>query len=423
MSRQVTVAAIQLEAHARAAFTQCWPRICTRIREAASNGAQLIVLPEGTVPAYVIGHEPVDVEILQAALDDVQSLARSTATVIVYGSVRRTAHEQYNSAYVVDSDGSVAGYADKCFLWHFDRSWFAAGRLAAPIPTSLGRLGVLICADGRIPTIGRALVDRGAEMLVMPTAWVTSGKDPEQLENVQADLLAQVRARENAVPFVAANKVGVEQACVAYCGKSQIIAADGTVVAFASQRAEQTLIETIDIASARAPRTRLSNPPTAPVRDRDLRIAITPHDVEAGTIKETLGADELIGPGTRDDAGLIEKAAAACVADDLVSDPGGLVSYRLSGYRLLIWRSEFDDLAWIRTLARARALELRVFIIVICKGVVAFAIDPDGAVVCGTFGGFHVASFLFSPLRTTQTAVAPATDIIEGLERASLTPA
>ena len=422
VSRQITVAAIQLEAHDRSAFMQRWPQICTRIREAASKGARLIVLPEGTVPAYVIGHEPVDVEILQAALDDVQSLARSTATVIVYGSVRRTSHEQYNSAYVVDSDGAVAGFADKCFLWHFDRNWFATGRLGAPIQTSLGDLGVLICADGRIPTISRALVDRGAEMLVMPTAWVTSGRDPAQLENVQADLLAQVRARENSVPFVAANKAGVEQSCVAYCGKSQIIAADGTLVALASQHREETLIETIDLAATRAPRAELSNPQPAPISDRDIRIAITPYDVEAETSKETLGADILIGPGTSGDAGLIEKAAAACVADELVSDPGGLIPHRLAGYQLLIWRSDFEDLSWTRTLARARALELRLFIIVICKGALAFAVDPDGAVVCGTFGGFRVTSFLFSPLRTQQTAVAPATDIIEGLKRASLTP-
>ena len=422
VSRQVSVAAIQLDAHDRSAFMQRWPQICTRIRAAAGKGARLIVLPEGTVPAYVIGHDPADGDVLQAALDDVQSLARSTATVIVYGSVRRTSHEQYNSAYVVDSDGTVAGYADKCFLWHFDRRWFAIGRLGAPVQTSLGRLGVLICADGRIPTISRALVDRGAEMLVMPTAWVTSGRDPEQLENVQANLLAQVRARENAVPFVAANKVGVEQSCVAYCGKSQIIAGDGTLIALASQHSEETLIETIDVLGTRAPRVEPSNPPPAPIRDRNLRIAITPHEVNVEASKETLGADVLFGPETRGDAGLIEKLAAACVADDIVSDPGGLVPYRLCGYQLLIWRSDFEDLAWMRTLARARALELRVFIIVIRKGAVAFAVDPDGAVVCGTFAGFRVTSFLFSPLRTKQTAVAPATDIIEGLELASLAP-
>ncbi|MBV8727395.1 MAG: carbon-nitrogen hydrolase family protein [Candidatus Eremiobacteraeota bacterium] len=421
MPRQITAAVLQLEAHDRNAFTQRWPQICTRIREAASRGAQLIVLPEGTVPAYVIGSEPVDGELLQAALDDVQSLARATSTVIVYGSVRRTAQEQYNSAYVVDSDGSVAGSADKCFLWHFDRTWFASGKLEAPITTSLGRLGVLICADGRIPTIGRTLVDRGAEILVMPTAWVTSGRDPNQLENAQADLLAPVRARENAVPFVAANKAGVELECVAYCGKSQIIAADGAVLALASQTREETLIEKVTLGSGHAQRITLPAPQQAPARDCDLRLAIAPNEVNADEIKRIVGVDEVITHDARADRVLLEKAAAATVDDDIVRDPGGLVPFRLGGYQLLIWRSALEDLSWVRTLARARALELCLFVVVICDRKIAFAVDPDGLVVCGTFGSFRVASFLFSPLRTKQTAVAPATDILEGLERASLT--
>ena len=69
-----------------------------------------------------------------------------------------------------------------------------AGKRDCADRDAVGRLGVLICADGRMPGIGRALVDAGAQVLVMPTAWVTSGRNPHELENLQADLLAQVRA-------------------------------------------------------------------------------------------------------------------------------------------------------------------------------------------------------------------------------------
>ena len=420
MSREVSVAVLQLAAHDRAAFTQRWPQICTRIREAASQGAQLVVLPEGTVPAYVLGHEPIESELLQAALDDVQSLARSTESVIVYGTARHSADGLYNSAYVIDADGSFAGSADKRFLWDFDHDWFVAGRRGAPIQTAVGILGVLICADGRIPTIARALVDGGAEMLVMPTAWVTSGRDPHHLENAQADLLAAVRARENAVPFAAANKVGVERECVAYCGKSVIITSDGTVVARASQRSEETLIASVGFRRTHPPRITPSEPARAQAPAQELRLAITPHDVDADTIHAILGVDELVTSRTRPGDRALARAAAACVDDDAVGDPGGLVPYRLAGYQLLIWRSDWNDEAWMKTLARARALELRVFMIVIRDGAFAFAVDPDGVIACGTFGGFRVASFTFSPARTMQTAVAPKTDILEGLDRASV---
>src|SRR6202035_3567471 len=52
---------------------------------------------------------------------------------------------------------------------------------------------------------------------------------------IQADLMACVRARENGVPFVAANKCGVELQSVAYCGKSAIVDAGGAFVARAPQ--------------------------------------------------------------------------------------------------------------------------------------------------------------------------------------------
>ena len=94
---------------------------------------------------------------------------------------------------------------------------------------------MLVCADGRLPTLARNLVEAGAEALVMPTAWVTSGRDPAVLENVQADLMVNVRARENGVPFLAANKCGVERQAVAYCGKSAIVSGDGSFIARAPQ--------------------------------------------------------------------------------------------------------------------------------------------------------------------------------------------
>ena len=62
-----------------------------------------------------------------------------------------------------------------------------------------------------------------------------------------------VRARENGVPLVAANKVGVEARSVAYCGKSQIVAADGSIVALASQDEETTVHGTIAIGPVALP--------------------------------------------------------------------------------------------------------------------------------------------------------------------------
>jgi hypothetical protein len=48
----------------------------------------------------------------------------------------------------------------------------------------------------------------------------------------------------------------------------------------------------------------------------------------------------------------------------------------------------------------------------------AYAVDPDGVVICGTYGDYEIASFAFDPARTRQTTVAPGTDVLAGLERA-----
>jgi hypothetical protein len=48
----------------------------------------------------------------------------------------------------------------------------------------------------------------------------------------------------------------------------------------------------------------------------------------------------------------------------------------------------------------------------------AYAVDPDGTLLCGTFGDYEIASFAYDRAKTRQTAVAPGTDVLEGLQRA-----
>ena len=414
-ARPTPVAAVQTRAHDRADFVKRWPELVARIATAAESGARLIVVPEGTVPAYVIGAEPVDSQLLEAAAQDVIAVASRTGATIVYGGARAGADRLANAAYVVTPAG-IAGYADKCFLWHFDRRWFRAGEALDPIDTPVGRLGVFVCADGRIPTIGAALVARGAEILVVPTAWVTSGRDPQALENLQADLMIAVRARENGVPLVVANKAGVEARSVAYCGKSQIIAADGTVVALAPQDGETILHGTVAIGAPLVDRT--PEPPAVtrfagdPLPD-SVRIAIAWHaDPELRALAAVADAGVVIDPHAQpasDDVALVD--------DEAMLDPRALVGPRLSGVRLFVWRASIDA-RWVLPFARTRAAELRAYVVVFdSPRRRALAIDPDGTVVCGTFGELELAAFAFDRRRTDAWRVAPETDVREALVR------
>lgn len=421
--RTIRVAAVQLRAHDRAGFAQALDAIVEGA-EAAAQTAQLVVLPEGTFPSYVLGNEPVDdAEIADAIARLCDTARRTNATIVAGAAVRSSDGAPHrNAAVVIDRDGSLAGRADKLFLWHFDRRWFEPGETIAPVATTLGKLGVLVCADGRIPTIARTLVDRGAELLVMPTAWVTSGRNPRALENVQADLLARIRAYENGVPFVAANKCGSEQGMVAYCGKSQAIDASGAVVAMASEREPETIAATLAIGEGRPYRTTpLELSARGALRTSPFRVAISatrlPVDIDHRL--ETLDDAFVLAPpfGGERFAALDAAVPVAAVSDDEMRDPGGLVPYRRAGYTLAAWEARRHS-SWTEPLARARALELRMYVVVAdAANDRAFAVDPDGVVVAGTFDDYRLASFSLDPRKTIETTVAPGSDVAGALER------
>jgi predicted amidohydrolase len=420
MIRSLRVAAVQLRAHDHAGFGAALPSIFDQIAEAA-NGAELVVVPEGTFPAYVLGTRPVDKDAVQAAVEALRELARTTRTVIVAGIALPAERGLRNAALVIDRDGTVAGRADKLFLWHFDRRWFEAGERLAPVQTSIGLLGAFVCADGRIPTIARSLVDRGAEILVMPTAWVTSGRNPSVLENVQADLLGRVRARENGVPFIAANKCGTELGMVAYCGKSQVVDAQGDVVAIAPETEPEIVKAVVEIGDPHPARTTIAEPiPRATLAEKPFRIAISfePLPADLDERLDILDDAYAIGPdGSERFVALSRAIPSIETSDDAILDPAGLVGYRRAGYRLVVWTTALDA-AWVERIARARAIELRMYVVVLSAAEKrAYAVDPDGTIVCGTFGTFRLASFSLDPRKTMETVVAPHSDLSDGLER------
>jgi predicted amidohydrolase len=439
MSRILEVAALQLHAHERTNFESAWKHALEMTREAARAGASLIVAPEGTVPSYVLGGDPVDADVIARASADVARIASEFGCVIVYGTVRYIAGRAYNSAAVVGPEGQL-GAAEKLFLWHFDRRWFSAGNTIEPIATPAGRLGIFICADGRLPTIARALVDRGAELLIVPTAWVSSGRDPSMLENVQADLLAPIRAYENGVPLVAANKVGVERGSVAYCGKSVIVDAAGSIVAQGSQRDEEIVCAQLRIDQPRPKRAALSHrsAPVAPEhRCTTARIALTalraPERITDLAEMSALGdarifiapvAPQRQIPGLttialemiRDETTLVTDGMILTVVGDEIMDPGVLATQRLHGHDCFVWHAG-GECSHTIAIARARAVELRAYIVVIGEQppARAFAVDPDGTIVCGTFDDFECAAFTYERTRTAQTTFAPHTDLLDGL--------
>ena len=253
------VAAVQLTARSIDQADVALEEALAAISEAAAQGAELAVLPECTWPAYLLGsdhHGRWPATGPQEVIDRFAAAAREHALVVVVGLALPHADDprrHHNAAVVIDSDGSVVHTAHKRFLWDVDRLWFTPGTTSAVVPTRAGRLGVMVCADGRMPEIARQLALAGAEILIDPTAWVTAGPDPATWNNAQAIHMFPTRARENGLWAIAANKVGLERDLVAYCGRSCIVAPDGVVTARAPSDGPAVIVADITPAAAALP--------------------------------------------------------------------------------------------------------------------------------------------------------------------------
>ena len=257
------VAVGQLEgrplAEAAAALDACGRLVA----DAARAGADVVVLPEGAYPAYVLGSADAARAALAAGPDPLEAfgaMARAGGLTLVAGIVLDGGHRRapgvdsagglLNAAVAFGPDGSVLGSTAKRFLWHFDSCWFSAGDDSPVWTSAAGRLGALVCADARLPEIARLLAVRGAGLVCDPTAWVTPR--PGAPSNIQPEFLLAARAAENGVVVAAASKCGFEGDAVAYTGRSMIVGPGGDVLAEAGTE-EGIVVADVDLAGLPRP--------------------------------------------------------------------------------------------------------------------------------------------------------------------------
>lgn len=201
------------------------------MREAAANGADLIVLQELHATLYFCQTEDTSVFELAEPIPGPTSqrlsdLARELSIVLV-GSIfeRRMNGVYHNTAVVFEKDGSMAGMYRKMHIpddpGFYEKFYFTPGDAQfndgrsgfTPIETSVGRLGVLVCWDQWYPEAARLMALAGAEILIYPTAigWDETDEPDEQARQLDAWVTVQRgHAVANNLPVVAPNRVGTE---------------------------------------------------------------------------------------------------------------------------------------------------------------------------------------------------------------------
>jgi len=153
------------------------------LREAASRGATLAVLPELCTISYDFRSrehvEPHAESVQGPSIAGWREIARQTGMHIVAGFPERAGDRLYNSAALIGPAGLIGTYR-KAHLYHFERDIFTPGDSGFQAwDTPVGRIGVLICYDLRFAEAVRILLLRGAQILCVPTTWTERGKpDP-----------------------------------------------------------------------------------------------------------------------------------------------------------------------------------------------------------------------------------------------------
>lgn len=255
--RTIRVAAIQMTSTAgdKAA------NLAKAARLVGEAGADLAVLPELFAteffastkdPSFFDYAEPTDGEIVTT----MAAVARRTDTALVvpffeYG----TGGAFYNSAAMIDRDGSVAGVYRKThipFTKTFEKYYFAPGDAFPVFDIGLGRVGILICYDRWFPEAWGRVRDAGAEIVCVP---ISSWRHQGGSEAPFWDAMHTMRARENLLFVAAANRTGREDD-YDYIGRSQIVSPEGRILAAADEDGDGALIAECDLAAVRRERSR-----------------------------------------------------------------------------------------------------------------------------------------------------------------------
>jgi predicted amidohydrolase len=207
-------------------------------REAAADGADLIVLPEkfnvlGEHDDYVAGAEPLDGPTISWARDT----ARELGVDLVAGSIveRREGHEKLgNTSVHVGPDGEVKGVYRKIHMFDVVVGGMEYRESASEEPgdeivlsEAAGGipLGLTVCYDLRFPELFRILAIRGARVITLPAAFTkVTGR-------AHWEILVRARAIENQAFVVAADQIGTHPPDKESFGGSMIVDPWGEVLA------------------------------------------------------------------------------------------------------------------------------------------------------------------------------------------------
>ena len=238
------------------------------VREAAENGANIILLPELFEREYFCQQRRYDFYQYAKTVEESEAvqmgvrLAKELGVVLPISFYEKDVNNLYNSIACIDADGSILGVYRKTHIpddhYYQEQFYFTPGNTGFKVfDTHFGKIGIGICWDQWFPEAARCMALMGAEILLYPTA---IGSEPI----LECDSMPHWRrcmqghAAANLMPVIAANRIGREEvtpslenggqsSALVFYGSSFMTDETGELKACASRDQEEILTGVYDL--------------------------------------------------------------------------------------------------------------------------------------------------------------------------------
>lgn len=231
------------------------------VREAAAQGAQIILLQELFETPYFCQKEKADYYVYATELEQnkavnhFKQVAKELQVVLPISFYEKKNYARYNSLAVIDADGTVLGKYRKSHIpdgpGYEEKFYFNPGDTGFKVwNTRYAKIGVGICWDQWYPEAARVMSLMGAEVLFYPTAIGSEPQDGSIDSKDHWQMCMRGHAAANLIPVVASNRIGEEvdeDSSINFYGSSFIAGPQGNMIVEAGRDEQAVLVSEFDL--------------------------------------------------------------------------------------------------------------------------------------------------------------------------------
>lgn len=232
-------------------------RILGYVADAAAKRAVLCAFPEFMMMYTDSSQSPADLARLAEPMDGRFVTAVCDAARRHSIEVVGTTYESdgsgavYDTAFLAGSNGSIVSKYRKVHLYDalgFSESEKLAAGAQMPdmFESGCGRMGMMVCYDIRFPEVARSLATAGAQILAVPSAWVSGEAKVDHWITMN-----KARAVENGCFVIAPDHVGNT-----YCGHSLVVDPFGKIITDMQDKEGMSVVD-IDVGQVEQVRQKL----------------------------------------------------------------------------------------------------------------------------------------------------------------------